>query len=235
MLDDRFNLVVKHNDLVSKTRFNLSLQEQKIILYLISKIKPTDVELQEYDFNIKEFCELIGVENPKGSYTKLKKTLIDLKNKSFMLEDEKTIRTVDWISKAIIVKDSGVIKIKLDEDLKPYLINLKNNFTRYELYYILNFKSQYSIRLYELMKSYEFKKSIEIDIDILQEKLQSNYTRFVDFKKYVIEIAVKEINRETDINVDVEYIKEGRAYKKIKFYIKGWNEKVGLEQLKFEI
>ncbi len=189
--------------------------------------------MQEYEFNILEFCELIGVEQPKGSYTKLKRTLLDLKNKSFMLEDEKTIRTVDWISKAIIEKDSGIVKIKLDEDLKPYLIDLKNNFTRYELYYILNFKSQYSIRLYELMKSYEFKKSIEIEIDELQEKLQSNYARFVDFKRYVIEMALQEINRETDIEVDVEYIKESRSYKRIKFYIKNWTEKS--KQLEFKI
>lgn len=224
MSTDILNVVVKHNDLVNKTRFNLTLQEQRIILYLISKIKPQDKEFTDYEFSVLEFCELVGIECPKGSYTKLKKTLVSLKNKSFLLEDEKTIRTVDWISKAVIEKDSGIIKIRLDEDLKPYLIDLKNNFTKYELYYILSFKSQYSIRLYELLKANEFKKKFEIDIDQLQEQLQCKYD-FYDFKRKVIEIALKEINRETELKVEVEYIKVGRAYKKIKFYITGWDEK----------
>ena len=52
--------IVKSNDLIQKSRFQLSLQEQKIILYLISKIKPTDMEFNEYTFEIYDFLKSVG-------------------------------------------------------------------------------------------------------------------------------------------------------------------------------
>ena len=51
----RMNTVVKANDLIQKSRFSLTLQQQKIILYLISKIMPTDENFQLYEFSIPDF------------------------------------------------------------------------------------------------------------------------------------------------------------------------------------
>ena len=53
--------VIKYNDLIQKTRHQLSMQEQKIVLYLISKIKPGDTELTDYKFDVAEFCEICGI------------------------------------------------------------------------------------------------------------------------------------------------------------------------------
>ena len=39
---ERSMLVVKHNDLIQKATYNLTALEQKLIIYAISKIKPTD-------------------------------------------------------------------------------------------------------------------------------------------------------------------------------------------------
>ena len=48
--------VIKSNDLIQKSRFHLSLQEQKIILYLISKVKPNDNNFLLAEFDTTEFC-----------------------------------------------------------------------------------------------------------------------------------------------------------------------------------
>lgn len=220
MSDARFQLVVKHNDLIQKSRFNLSLQEQRVILFLISKIKPTDDNLKEYEFNILDFCEVAGIKEPRGSYDSIKKVLLSLYRKGFELENEKKWVAINWIIKPQIDKSSGVIKLKLDEDLMPFLLDLKNNFTAYELYSILNFKSKYSVQIYEILKSNEFKKQFETSVEDLQFKLNSKYDRFYDFKKRVIEPAVKEINEQTELNINVSYIKNGRTYEYIKFIIK---------------
>lgn len=47
MMDSRQMFVVKANALIQKSRFSLSLQQQKIVLYLISKIQPNDEEFTE--------------------------------------------------------------------------------------------------------------------------------------------------------------------------------------------
>ena len=41
-IDQQYALVVKSNELIRKNRFSLSLTEQRIVLYLISKIKPNE-------------------------------------------------------------------------------------------------------------------------------------------------------------------------------------------------
>lgn len=225
--DNKFNIVVKSNDLIQSSQFNLSTQEQKILIYLISKIMPNTVELTDIEFNIYDFCNCIGIDSKNGANYIYIRDLIhsmsDINLKVLENGSYKNKRIIDVYDLPI---GSSTATIKLHSSLEPYLLNLKKNFTQYELFYILNFKSKYSIRLYELFKSYEFKRKLEIEIDDLQRMLQSNYSRFVDFKRKVIEIALKEINKETDIEVEVEYIKVGRSYKKAKFTIKNWSKEV---------
>ena len=68
--------VVKSNDLIQKSRFDLSLQEQKIILYLISQITPYDEEFKLYEFSIQDFCNICGIDHTSGgNYADLKKAV----------------------------------------------------------------------------------------------------------------------------------------------------------------
>lgn len=215
--------VVKSNDLIQKSRFSLSLQEQKIILYLISKIKPEDMELYEHSFDIRDFCHVCGLDYDNGkNYKNIKDTLKTLRDKSIWVEIEKgTETTLAWISSVSITKKSGIVKIKLDDMMKPYLIQLQEKFTQFELLYTLAMKSQYSVRLYEILKSYEYRHSHVFTIDELKIRLSAeNYNRFHDFQRKVIDISMREINELSDLNVVCTLIKEGRSYTKIKFSIK---------------
>ena len=215
--------IVKSNEIIQKARFKLSMQEQKIILYLISKIKPTDKEFESYTFSVIEFCQICGIDSDSGTnYSNLKSTIKSLADKSLWVTLEKGTQTLlRWIEKAKIIENSGIVEIRLDDDMKPYLLKLKNNFTQYELLYTLAMKSQYSIRLYEILKSYEYKKNIIYEIESLKQiLLAEKYKLFGDFKRRVIDIAITEINSLSDISIKYELIKEGRKYVKIRFMIK---------------
>ena len=54
---ERDRYVVKANELIQKSRFNLTLQQQKIVLYLISQIERNDKEFKLYSFSIQQFCK----------------------------------------------------------------------------------------------------------------------------------------------------------------------------------
>jgi plasmid replication initiation protein len=213
--------IVKQNDLIQKSRFNLSMQEQKIILYLISKINPEDSEFKLYEFKIREFCEVCGIESESGkNYSMLKNTIINLINKGFWVETNGEYVSMNWIEKARINPKSGTIKIRLDDDMKPYLLELKEKFTIYSLYFTLAMKSKYSLRIYELLKSYQNLGKCEFKIDQLKNILYAdNYKLFSDFKRYVIDIAVREINNYGDISTSYELERQGRKVHKIKFTI----------------
>jgi plasmid replication initiation protein len=214
--------VVKSNELIQKSRFNLNVQEQKIILYLISKIKPEDLNLKEYNFKITDFCRVCGLSDDSGgNYKYIKDTIKTLSDKSVWIEMGKTEKLLRWIYTAEISQQSGLIIIRISDDVKPYLLQLKEKFTQYELLYTLAMKSQYSIRLYEILKSYEYRHGQTFRIDELKKKLNAeNYERYADFKRKVLDISMREINELSDLTVTYSVQKEGRKFNKINFSIR---------------
>ena len=99
--------------------------------------------------------------------------------------------------------------------MKPYLLQLKENFTRYELIYTLYFKSKYTIRLYELVNSIHYRELEEYRSVFSLEELRKalggeTYTEYRDFKRRVLDVAVNEINAHSDKQVSYTPIKKGR-------------------------
>lgn len=222
----RCELVVKSNDLIQRSRFNLNTNQQKIILYLISKLKYSDNEFKECEIDLKDFCKCCGIDLKGGrTYLQLKESIKLIADKSMWIEKEDGAETlVRWIEKPTIHKNDGIITIKLDEDLKPYLLNLREKYTQYELIYTLRMKSKYSIRIYELLKSYHYQKlkpvSLNFTVDELKKILDaSNYKTFNNFKNRVLDKAVEEINNFTDISIAYKTFKRGRAITDIEFNV----------------
>lgn len=214
--------VVKANEIVQKARYDLSITELKAFAFILSKIKPNDKENQEYSFSVKEYCQVCGIDYKNGgNYVYIKSTLKGLRDKSFWLLDESGKEsTVGWLGKVRLDKGSGKITVKLDEDIQKYVIGLFDNYTQYSLLSTLPMKSSYSFRIYELLKSYAFTKSHTFDIDDLKSKLgATNYVNFKDFRKKVIEVAVKEINEYTDIEVSWQPITKGKKVVEVQFHI----------------
>ena len=225
-IEIRNRTVVKSNDLIQKSRFSLSLLQQKIVLYLISHITPRDKEFTLYEFSIIEFCRVCGIDSDNGkNYAMLKAAIKGIADKSMWIELEDGEETlVRWIEKPYINKRSGLIKIRLDEDLKPYLLQLKANFTQYELLWTLHFKSKYTIRLYELIKSIHYKDlepySTVYTLNSLRRLLDAErYTDYKHFRERVLDVAVKEINQYSDKIVEYKPIKEGKAVTQIEITV----------------
>lgn len=251
VLEARNYSVVKSNDLVLKTRYDFSVNEQKTLAYVCSMIKPiealdkakgTPFEL-EYEFEILDYIRVLGLEKTGKVYNEIKLILKGLRDKSIWLTlEDGTETTVGWLSKVWTNKKSGKAKVKFDEDLVPYLFDLREKYLSYGLKNILCMKSQYSIRMYEFLKAYydmriaqtdhrpiaeknREPKSISWTIDLEELKKQlmveeiKSYKNFNLFKTKVLEISQKEINEMTDINVYFTPITKGRKTVSVKFTI----------------
>ena len=223
-IETRHGTVRKKNELIQQTRFNLSAQEQKIMLYLISQVSPQDEDFMDYQFTIADFCKICGIEYNGKNYHDLKETLKGLRDKSFWFFDNNEIVTVGWLAKVRISPKTGNVKIRLDEDLKPFLLNIKERFTAYELLWTLNFKSKYTIRLYEYIKSIHFHKDEiyikDCPLDALKGVMGAEkYKAYTDFKKRVLIPAVEDINEYSDDSIVIKEIKKGRLVTEIRFTI----------------
>lgn len=226
----RNSLVVKHNELLRNTRYELSTTEQKILIYLVSKINKDDKELRKVNFDLKEYCEIAGIQTGGEAYIRLKETIRDLSNKSWWIQiDEDHERLFRWIyGEPEIDKRSGVIEIELSPTLEPYLIGLQANFTKYELINVLTLRSSNSIRLYELFKSYLWQHHWKIEVEDFRRLLniENKYKEFKNLNRQVIKPALEEINEYTDLVVKVETIREGKTTKYLDFTI---DEKQGYQ------
>jgi hypothetical protein len=133
---------------------------------------------------------------------------------------------LQWVSSATYKEGTGYVELRFDEMLKPYLLQLKDHFTQYDLATIVRFKSQYSIRLYELLKASaylgrggSFYRVFEIEeLKRLFGVAKGEYKRVQDIRRRMIEPAVEEVSCFSDILITaVEYTKEGRAIGSVKF------------------
>lgn len=199
-------MVYKHNNLVQKSRHSLSLAQQKAMIYICSLIKPNSDEL-EYTFNISEYLKVCGIEKSGRVYEELKATLLELTNIGWFLpvDDNGDEVTVHWLTKARANKKSGKVSIRLDEDLTPFLLHLKEQTTRYELYNILALSSGYAVQLYEIFKSYAWTGKWRVSIDEFKHRIMIDgiptYNHWGEVKRAIINVSLKQINEYTDLNV----------------------------------
>jgi len=221
----RENKVVKDNQLIqniTRSKFELTVTEQKMVGYIVSMIKPQrlgEKPVLHYEFDIRQFCKICGIDFDNGAnYLYIKEALKKLRDKSFWIKDENEDEILlSWIEAPKIHKRSGKVGIRISEEMIPYLYDLQERFTSYELYQILALKSSYSIRLYELLASYTYTRKHTFDIDDLKRLIQCPHKEYKDFRRYAIEPAVKEINEFTNLSVNWSPIFKGRKVVAIEF------------------
>ncbi len=204
--------VVKGNEIIQRARYNLTLSELKVFSFIISKVKPKDKAFREYEFSLAEYLQVIGsVSDSGGNYEVAKNALKKLRDKSFYLTQEDGSEvTIGWLYKVEFNRSNGKVKVTLDHDMQKYICGLFENFTQYELICTLPMQSAYSIRVYELLKSYAFTKRHMFDLDELRRMLGcEHYSRFPDFRRKVLEVVTKEINQYTDLQVSWEPVRSG--------------------------
>ena len=123
-----------------------------------------------------------------------------------------------WLSSATIDEGTGKIVLTLDQSLKPHLIQLKEFYTTMNITYTLPMKSQYSIKIYELCKSYqnlylEKKKKGEPlvwSIETLKKQVDCNASNWAHVRRTVLDKAKSEINGKTDILFDYAVYEKDR-------------------------
>ncbi|MGO1820404.1 MAG: replication initiation protein, partial [Senegalia sp. (in: firmicutes)] len=198
----------------------LNLNEQKIILYAVSKIDKSKEDFNIIEIDVKDFFSLLHTSTER--YTELREIVRVLRGKEVIINTVEGEIISGWLSSIEYKKDKGIIELEFSKKLIPYLLQLKKKFTRYKLENILYLKNKYSIRLYELLKQYENISKRTFTINELKEVLMidsSSYKRFANLEQRILQPTLKEINELTDIRVNYEKIKKGRRIDKLLYSI----------------
>jgi len=214
------NIVTKANDLNLRA-YKLNRIEQLLVLSVASMIQPNDEDFKTYKIYIRDFMDLLSIQD-QSKYVELPKITKGLMSKVIEIKREHSLLQVCWFSSVEHKLGDGIIEVEFSPKLKPYLLNLKDNFVSYALNEVSKLSSKYSIRIYELLKQYQFRKTIEFEINEFRELIgldDTMYPRYSNMKPKILLSSQKELRSKSDIFFKFEEIKTGRKVTSLKFYI----------------
>lgn len=219
--------VVQANELLEGKQ-NLKLNSAKIMRSLIMQIKPEDDDLKSYLISIPDLAKLLKISSA-NIYRDIDEITDDILTNHVAIKDPikgKFIK-IQWVSACAYEKGIG-LAIKINPLLKPFLLNLQNHYTQYQLEEVLAMKSVYAIRIYELLQKEKMvrvlpKNGIDLILTIQQIReacdCEDKYERFSQLKSRVIDVAVREIERTTNYTLSYDYMKNGRTVKALKMHV----------------
>lgn len=238
--------VIQANELVRSKQDDLTLLEAKLIRLAITQVLRDDTDLKTYSCNVVDLANFLGIDN-HNIYRDIQDLSKSLMKKSIFIKDKtqpkrkgkENYKIFHWID--YVDYTDGVITFKLSDSLKPYLIGLEQLFTLYGYDAVIGLPTNYSIRLYELIASYQNmtvrlmpdtnytdipidKNEFIFTVDWLRDYFNCNdkYPNTGDFVKRVIDGAVKAIVKNTLMRLSYRTVKKGRSITHIVFRLNEW-------------
>ena len=190
--------------------------ELDFIYAFISIIKDEDDEFQDCRLTLKELELKL---DRRLELSKIEYIFDSLIKKTFKINNNKRLITYSFFSYLEFDKEEKILIVKFNSDLKPHLIQLKT-YAKGNLKYILQFRSEYTKRLYMIISQWKKAQEKKYTLNELKEILAvpKSYT-YHDFKKRVLLVAEIELKKDSDVFFTFEEVKQGRKVVEIIFYI----------------
>lgn len=221
------NLIIKKSNRFVEGIYDVNLWEMRVILIMLSLIKREDKDFQEYTLDLKQIKKEFGLDNDGSAYKRINKACDELMGKIIIIRNKLEDGTVEE-SKINLITDytrnldrSTYIKISFHPKMKPYLLQLKTEFLKYDLKNIIKLPTPYAIRMYELTKQYQSIGKRIVSLEEIKKMLMiaTKYKQYSHLRTRILEPSVQQINKHTDIQLSYKAIKEGRKVAKVEFTI----------------
>lgn len=210
--------VTKHHFLI-EAGYNMTLAEQRVVIAGLSQIdslRDTPESLKDLEFviNANDFCAQFSLPLDNG-YKELKAACKRLATNALTIYDPNNKDGYDYLTSAMgsfeWSSQSRKVRITWHPKMFPYICQLRGQFHSYMSDTVSKFKSQHSLRLFELLIQWETTGFREVQIDWLRERfqLENKYSAVKDLRKWVIEPAMKDINKFSNISVKMGVRKRG--------------------------
>lgn len=227
------------NKFIQHARYKLTPREQKLILYMATLLKPEDSDFESYLVPVSEIEHILKTDASKkhGSfYERLDELLDSITDKKISFPTDFTIDGVrlrghiNWVAGAVPKYDENgnlCVEFGFSPQMKPFLLGLKEKFTRFEFLEVARMKSGFSIRIYQMCKSYYYenirhgRNTMAVGLRELKQRLgiSDKYPDFRNFRRKVLDVAKKEINEKTRLRIEYDFVKKGRNISGIRIII----------------
>lgn len=218
------NLVVYKANALIEASYKLTLQEQRILLICIAKLNPRDTNISKsFQITAQEFLIAFPNVGKKHAEERLQEAVDKLAERWIHVYNDNEKRRFRWIQEeAKYFNGEGKVEVVFSDSIMPYLTQLKGQFTSIILKNISSLKSNYSIRIYELLMQFKIIGSRTITVAKLRSilEVEDKYQTFKSFNQWVIQPSIKELNEKSNLTITVQTIKTGRSIKSLQFNFK---------------
>ena len=212
-------LIYQHN-VITSGRYDYSACMLDILFMVLSGL---EVGKLEYTIHVQDIEAITG---RKWNLKQLREATESIGSRMFEIETHEQIRQIWLFSNVDYILGTGSFTVGINPKASPYFFELKNNFTAMQLKSVLNCSSKYAKRLYAIACQWRSVGSKRFEIEELKKMLglidkkgNEQFVEITAFKKFVLEIAKKQINENTDIEIDFELKKRGRSFHWITLHI----------------
>ena len=223
------DLIVKDNALMNAS-YNLDLVEQRLILLVILEARESGKGINANDpltVHAESYINQFGVAR-QTAYQALKDACKDLFARQFSYQEKRERGraniTSRWVSQIAYIDETATVEVIFAPAVVPLITRLEEQFTQYDIEQISGLSSAYAVRLYELLICWRSTgKTPVIELAEFRKRLgvlNDEYTRSDNFKKWIIENPIKQINEHTDITASYEQHKKGRTITGFSFKFK---------------
>lgn len=213
--------VTKSNAL-ARAFYSFTLSEKRVFEALVSQMHPQRTDNNEYlELSALDYSKTYNVDR-SNSYKQLTSVVDGLMHKIIVAEreDVKETHKFNLTSSAIYKHDMGLIRVKFNPEMLPYIQGLRSKFTTYPLAQAANFRSVYTWRFYELLASWAKPKEqtqgafagwFKADLFELREQLgvPQSYV-YGMFERSVLDVVTRELEEKAGIHLSIERIKTSR-------------------------
>lgn len=134
---------IRQHNALTNARYDYTELQQDLMFFIISKLRPDNKD--SYSLNIMELSKLTG---KRYNATYLHKATADMGSRVLEVLNEKSYKQIWMFQQVEYHLGKGIIEFDLTKHILPYLFDLKDNFTSYELAAALRLTSKYAKRIY---------------------------------------------------------------------------------------
>ena len=211
--------VIKGNPLI-EAKFELTPIQTKLFLFLLAKLDTSKTNFEPMIVVVKDFQKFIGTKGD-SLYNHLKKEVEKMIGKRVYYKDDNVELNSSLISGYLYLEKEGAFLVEFPSLLKPFLLQLKENFTVIDIRNILGLDSSYAMRFYEICKEKERFKTFQYTVNEIKEmfSIENKYKNYFDFKVKIIIQARNELQENSELYFDFEEIKQGKKVVAIRFNV----------------
>ncbi|MBD1577901.1 replication initiation protein [Vibrio sp. S11_S32] len=246
MINDLYSsdLTVNQSNLLVTSTYYLQINQLRIVWLALTKVNSSKTDFGEIIISTREFADFYAMDIRSCSRS-IKDAIDEINTSPIKIrytdkEDDRREQTIHWFSSTDVSLSSaeGKYKLRFSAEIKPYLTDLRSHYSKSDFKYLTKLKNTFQFRLYQWLKDGEYIKLdgshsvagkskssngvyvVRLPVDAMKNKVKiKGYDTWFDFKRRILDPAVNQINKTTNLSVVYKPIKAGKAIDSVEFSV----------------